>query len=114
VSAADFNNDGHVDLVFGSGSGGARVKVVDGRSLLQLGGQAAMNSLLADYFVDTTPGYNGGVRVATGDFDGNGDVETLVGSGVGESARAFLVSRFGISSVVPFGAGKLSDGIFVG
>ncbi len=114
VSAADFNNDGYVDLVFGSGSGGARVKVIDGRSLLANRGNGAMNYLLADYFVDNTPGYNGGVRVATGDFDGNGDIETLVGSGVGEQARAYLVSRFGVTSAVPFGGNRLSDGVFVG
>jgi len=116
VSLADTNGDGFADLIFGPGSGAARVKVVDAKRLIDSGdSNKAMNFLLDDYFVvDPNAGYNGGIRVLADDFDGDGSNDTVIGSGTNESGRFWLRSKFGTSTIAPFGSSKMSDGVFVG
>jgi hypothetical protein len=81
VSTADFNGDGHSDIVVGSGvGGGPRVVVFSGADL----------SVMRDVFVYAST-FRGGVNVATGDFnhDGTPDLITSAGAGGGPEVVVF-------------------------
>ena len=73
VGAGDVNGDGHADIITGAGPGapGGHVKVFSG-----LDGQL-LNSFLA------FPGFNGGVFVAAGDVNNDGQDDIIVGAGPG-------------------------------
>jgi hypothetical protein len=75
VAASDVNGDGKADIITGAGQGGGpHVKVFDG----------ATGRELASFFA-FAPSFLGGVRVAAGDFNGDGmaDVVTSAGPGGG-------------------------------
>ena len=112
VSLADFNGDGRADLVFGTGSGAARVRVLDGWKTITTGQPNA--SVLQDYDLSTAPGYDGGVRVKAGDFNGDGQIETAIATGTNQIGQVWLRSGTGALSTVGFGRGTLADGVFVG
>src|SRR5690606_3178812 len=81
VAAGDVNGDGHADVITGAGPGGGpHVRVLSG----------ADGSQLHSFFA-YAPAFNGGVRVATGDFDmdGRADILTGPGTGGGPHVRAF-------------------------
>ncbi len=83
VAAGDINGDGYADVITGAGSGapGGHVKVFDGQSGL----------LSLSYFAYPT-GFSGGVRVATGDVDGDGIADIITGAGpggIGGHVKAF-------------------------
>ncbi len=87
VAAADVNDDGKADIITGAGSGGGpHVRVLDGTKL-GLGADAAE---IRGFFAYAT-GFTGGVRVAGGDFnkDGNADIVTGPGPGGGPHVRVF-------------------------
>ncbi|MFO0847307.1 MAG: hypothetical protein U0871_01930 [Gemmataceae bacterium] len=95
VAARDGDGDGDADLVFGGGpAGGSRVRVASGKELLAVAdlwtlddsAAAAPRMQLADMFAGD-PSRRGEVRVAVKDADGDGRVELLTGSGVGEAGR---------------------------
>ncbi len=72
VASADFNNDGFADVLTGADAGGGpHIKVFSG----------ADGSELAS-FLDP-PKAGGGVRVATGDINGDGTPDIISGSGSG-------------------------------
>lgn len=77
VAAADVNNDGVDDIITGPSSGSGQVKIFDGASG-QLGG-AQLGSFFA-----FDPGFTGGVFVAGGDINGDGNDDIIVGSGSGQ------------------------------
>src|SRR5262249_18190654 len=73
VAAADLNLDGFADSVTGAGSGGApHVKAFDG-----LGRTVALS------FYAYGAGFAGGVYVAGGDVNGDGNADVITGAGAG-------------------------------
>ncbi|MCU0702582.1 MAG: VCBS repeat-containing protein [Fimbriiglobus sp.] len=85
IAAGDMNGDGTPDMVVGMGAGsgpgtGPRVKVFDGRTF----------DTLQDFFA-YDPGFTGGVNVAVGDVNGDGqnDIVTGARAGGGPHVRAF-------------------------
>ncbi|MFO0936345.1 MAG: ELWxxDGT repeat protein [Gemmataceae bacterium] len=73
VSVADVDGDGRADILAGSGfGGGPRVRVFSGKDLHEISN-----------FFAYEDSFRGGVNVTAGDFDGDGKVEVLAGSGIG-------------------------------
>ena len=88
VATGDVNGDGTDDIVVGTGvGGGPRVVVIDG----------ATRGTIANFFA-YEPSFTGGVNVATGDVDGDGFADVLIGSGVGGGPRVRVLSGDGITS----------------
>ena len=82
VATGDVNGDGTDDIVVGTGVGGApRIVVIDG----------ATRGTLANFFAYEST-FTGGVNVATGDVNGDGFADVLVGSGVGGGPRVRVLS----------------------
>ena len=73
VATGDVNGDGTADIITGAGAGapGGHVKVFDGKD------GALLQSFLA------FPGFTGGVSVATGNINGDGRADIIVGAGAG-------------------------------
>ena len=81
VAAGDVNGDGRDDVITGAGAGGGpHVRVFSGDDGAELAGFFAYDAA-----------FGGGVRVAAGDFDGDGraDILTGPGAGGGPHVRAF-------------------------
>ena len=73
VAAGDVNGDGKADIIVGAGPGGGpHVKVFD----------AVSTQVLPSFFAFDT-GFNGGVRVAMGDVNGDGKLDIINGTGPG-------------------------------
>ena len=74
VAAGDVNGDGRADIITGAGPGaGPHVKVFDAHD----------NLTLLHSFFPFDPGFTGGVRVASGDIDGDARDEVVTGAGPG-------------------------------
>ncbi len=81
VAAGDLNGDGIDDIVVGASTGTARVLVVDGTRLddvLPGSGTPAPSALLADFFAFDVS-YTGGVDLALGDIDDDGNQDIVIG-----------------------------------
>jgi hypothetical protein len=96
VASGDIDGDGFADIITGAGPGGGpHVKVFSGQS------GAELNS-----FFPYTPSFQGGVRVAVGDIDGDGVRDIITGAGPGGNGHitAFSgVTGASISSFFAFG-----------
>jgi hypothetical protein len=79
VALGDVNDDGHADIITGTGvGGGPRIRVLDGNDL----GETVLNDFFA--YEDS---FRGGVLVATGDVNDDGISDIVAGTGVGGGPR---------------------------
>lgn len=84
VAAGDINGDGRDDVIVGAGSGGGpHVRVFDGNT----------GTILRDFFAYDM-GFTGGVRVASGDLNGDGFDDIVTGSGPGAVPTVKVFSGF--------------------
>jgi hypothetical protein len=76
VGAGDLDGDGRAEVVVGAGgsTGGPRVKVFDG-----------LNGSVVRDFNAYEASFTGGVRVATGDVNGDGHADVITGAGPGSA-----------------------------
>jgi predicted outer membrane repeat protein len=81
VAVGDINGDGYLDVVTGQLSGGAEVKVYDGKALVT-GTFDSTNpdASLITHFLAYDPSYHVGVNVAVGDINGNGFDDIVTGA----------------------------------
>src|SRR5262249_35076886 len=86
VTTADFNGDGYADIAIGADAGGGpQVKIFSGRGIA-----SGSLQVLASFYA-YSPYFNGGVRLATGDINGDGtpDLIAAPGPGGGPDVRVF-------------------------
>lgn len=105
VATGDVSGDGIADIVTGIAGGAApNVKVFNGQT----------GSLIHSFFA-FSPGFTGGTAVATGDVNGDGKDDILVGTASGGGTKSAFdgVSGSLIGSFMPFGP-AYSGGIDVG
>lgn len=99
VSAGDVNGDGKADIITGAGAGGgSHVKAFSADSQTPLLSFFAYN-----------PGFLGGVYVATGDLNGDGNVDIVTGPGAGGGSNVKGFSGTNgdeLASFFAFGAGN--------
>ncbi|MFZ9794555.1 MAG: FG-GAP-like repeat-containing protein, partial [Gemmataceae bacterium] len=105
VSVSDVNNDGFSEIITGAGAGGGpHVKVFDGRS----------HAEVASFFA-YTPGFTGGVSVATYDFDRDGTLDIVTGAGPGGGPHVKVFNGATLGLVKEFMAYTLNftGGVYV-
>ena len=88
IALGDVNGDNVQDLIigFGGNSGSPLVTVVDGKRIINssfgVSSALASTDILAQFYA-YDPKFQGGVFVATADFDGDGRSEIITGAGAG-------------------------------
>ena len=89
VAGGDINHDGFDDIITAQGPGtgsGSQIRIFDGRSALVAGTRVEIASFFAYSNapgVSQTPGFGGGVFVASADFNNDGWDELVVSAGAG-------------------------------
>lgn len=105
VAAGDVNGDGRADIITGAGPGGGpHVSVFDGGS----------NQLLHSFFAFSS-NFQGGVRVAAGDVNGDGRADIITGAGPGGGPHVHVFDSQNRSPLHSFFAydSDFQGGIFV-
>lgn len=111
VAVGDVNGDGYADIITGAGQGGGpHVQVFSGQNY----------SNIASFFA-YNPTFTGGISVASGDVNGDGYSDVVVGAGPGGGPHVLAVSGFQLSqgsqvvlaSFFAFDPG-INQGVFVG
>jgi len=105
VAAGDVNGDGRADIITGAGPGGGpHVKVFDGASL----------QLLQSFFAFDA-NFQGGVRVAAGDVNGDGFADIITGAGPGGSPHVKVFDSHTLDLLHSFFAYEpnFTGGVFV-
>ncbi len=106
VAAGDVTADGSADIITGAGPGGGpHVKVFDGGGSPQL--------LLSFFAFDAN--FQGGVRVAAGDVNGDGFADIITGSGPGSSPHVKVFDSHSLALLHSFFAYEpnFAGGVFV-
>jgi hypothetical protein len=97
VAAGDVDGDGYSDVITGAGAGGGpHVKAFSGRT----------GAEVASFFA-FEQSYTGGVRVAAGNFAGDGRVEIAAATGAGVAGRVAVIdprSLATLNTLQPFGS----------
>ncbi|HVS71947.1 MAG TPA: VCBS repeat-containing protein, partial [Phycisphaerae bacterium] len=82
VASADVNDDGHADIITGTGFGGVPlVNIFSGTN----------NTLLGNFYA-FDPRFRGGLVLAAGDMEGNGHADIAVGVGFGGNGNIRVFS----------------------
>lgn len=81
VASGDVNGDGRDDVVTGAATGTAHVRVIEGRAAMAASGVVDAG-LLANFFAFALT-YTGGIHVASGDVNGDGRADVVVGAATG-------------------------------
>jgi hypothetical protein len=105
VAAADVNSDGRADIITGAGPGGGpHVQVFSG----------ATGASIRSFFA-YDPTFTGGVRVAAGDVDGDGQADVITGTGPGGGPHVQVFSGATGASVWSFFAydPAFTSGVYV-
>jgi hypothetical protein len=105
VAAGDVNGDGKADIIVGADAGGGpQVNVYDGA-----------NGKLLDSFFAFSPSFTGGVRVATGDVNGDGISDIIVGAGAGGGPHVKVFDGKNLNVLASFFAfsPSFTGGVFV-
>jgi hypothetical protein len=105
VAAGDVDGDGRDDVITGAGAGGGpHVKIFSGANAQEIGGFFAYH-----------PNFGGGVRVGSGDFDGDGRADILTGPGSGGGPHVLAWDGDTLAPVASFFAfnTSFSGGVFV-
>ena len=100
VAAGDVNGDGRADVICGTGPGGApRVLAFDGLTF----------KVLHDFYAFDEAD-RGGVSIGSGDVNGDGAADLIVGSGVGEAPQVRVFSGPDLTPLADFQVPWLSGG----
>ena len=105
VTLGDVNGDGMVDIIAGAGPGGGpHVRVLSG---------ADLSELASFYAYD--PSFAGGVHVGSGDVNGDGRADIIVGAGAGGGPHVRVFSGVDLSELASFFAYNpaFTGGVFV-
>ncbi len=105
VAFGDLNGDGTQDLIVAGGHGDPpEVKVIDGAQLseLQNGEPVPSSAVLADFYA-LDPNFTGGVSVAAGDVEGNGQTDLVVGAGPGGGPQVDVIDGAKLNQLQPDG-----------
>jgi hypothetical protein len=101
VAAADLNGDGRAEVLAGAGlGGGPRVRVFS-----IAGGNATETANFFAY----DPSFRGGVFVAAGDVDGDGQADIITGAGVGGGPNVKVFHGNTLAETRNFMAGDAND-----
>jgi hypothetical protein len=106
VAAGDIDGDGLADIITGAGPGGGpHVKVFSARTGVELHSFSAYPA-----------GFNGGVRVAAGDVNGDGRVELLTAPGGGATPEVRIFETVDLKQITNFLAcpAASTNGVFIG
>jgi len=86
--------------------------VYNGRTLITQGAGAAEAAPLVNTMLPSTAGYIGGLRVAAEDYDGDGRVDLLAGTGRNSEARLHLLDGAGqLDTYSLFGGVSMPSGL---
>lgn len=105
VAVGDINGDGTPDIITGAGAGGSpHVKVFSG-----------VDASLLDSFFAFETSFTGGVTVAVGDVNGDGQLDIITGAGPGGGPHVSVFSGTNLSTLQTFFAYDTSftGGVFV-
>jgi uncharacterized protein YkwD len=105
VAAGDVNNDGFADIITAADKGGGpQVTITDGRS----------GSLLSSFYA-TAPTFTGGIRVASGDINGDGFADVIAGAGPGGGPQVTIFDGRTLSLLTAFFAlpSTFTGGMFI-